>query len=148
MYFTTHPKLDVWLLVFSTWLLYFLICIILTFSNSNDHRTIYFDKLASWRSANRKKVPHLLCCDWVYFAIRTADFCTANFFQQQSWWPWEKKKLLEVTLMIRFHIAESSCLLWQCSWTSSYSESLLLHRNCEHCVSTSAHFTPNLEVWL
>lgn len=77
----THPKLGV--LVFSTWLLYFLICIILTFSCSNDHRTIYFDKFASWRPATR----HLLCWYLVFFAVGTAPCCIGGFLQQQSWWP-------------------------------------------------------------
>lgn len=148
MYFTTHTPthLGVQLLVFSTWLLYFLHCIILTFSHCNDHRTIYFDKLASWRPANRKKEPHLLRWYWVCFATLTAACHIDNFFQQQSWWLWGKK--LRSHTRIRFHVADSSCLLWQCSWISrqvsasllvfvgSYSEPGLLHRNGEHCVST------------
>lgn len=98
MYSTTHTptQLGVQLLVFSPWLLYFLLCIILTFSYCNDHRTTYFDKPASWRPASRKKVPHLLHWYWVCFAM-TAACHIDNFFQQKSWWPWGKN-LLEVTL--------------------------------------------------
>lgn len=72
MYFTTSTPpswaFGFWISEFDCFLFWFLY-FTLTFSCFDNHRTIYSDKLASWRLANRIKTPPLLCWSWVYFAV-------------------------------------------------------------------------------
>lgn len=108
MYFT--PWTPSW--VFGFWISeldcfnFWFLCITLTFSYSDNPRTTYSDKLASWRPANRTKTPHLLC-----------------------WYRWflSVTKLVALKKKPKFSLEGTFYFIFSCCWRFPFSLTMFMN---------------------